>query len=502
MKRAAALLALACALGGCRRSSAPVPDAGRPLTMGAPLGIAWGFLYGYSGVPAETFVPQIRALGGSWTKLYLIWNQVEPERGRYDWTAVDAFLAQLQSPEEALIAVFSSSTWATRTKVTMLPPSPALDPADYERFVRALVEHCRGRVRYFQNDSEPNNPLYWSGTAAEFVRQLEVFHRAVKAADPQAVVIVGGYDGIFDPGGYIPNQEKGLAFFDEVLRDGRDAFDVFDLRLYADAYTIPARVAFMRKKMTDLGYERPIVSTEYNGPGFFDFAENRAYVPLIVEWTSSVAGTQGGTPQLSRKAEEGVAGLYAKRAELAPATQMFLQGASPEVEERFVRLQCRDLVMRNVMALAAGVQRTMFWDLWHDTSKRDDVMTLMFGKFKLLEYEGGHLTRRGALAEAFRRMSEQMAGVSHVSRRETRDRPTVYAYDVQRAGRPPLLVVWDRRDPLSGEGLPPLALQLPWPAPGATAVDALGSAVPVAVERGRLQVAVSVTPVFVEATGK
>lgn len=500
-RHAALLLAAGLASGGaCTRAPRPADDGGRPLAMGPPLGIAWGFLYGYQGTPAETFLPQVRALGAHWTKLYLIWNQVEPARGRYDWTAVDAFLGQLQSPEEGLIAVFSSSTWATRTPVTLLPPSPARDPADYERFVRALVAHCRGRVRYWQNDSEPNNPLYWSGTAAEFVAELAVFHRAVKAEDPQAVVVLGGYDGLFDPGGgFMPGQEKGLAFFDQVLRDGRRDFDVFDLRLYADPYTIPARVAFMRKKMTDLGYERPIVSTESNGPGFMEFTANRAHAALILEWSRAVAETQNGPPRLSAEAERGVAALYARRDTLPPETQMFLQGASPELEAKLARLQCRDLVVRTVLSLAAGVQRTMFWDLWHDAGKRDDAMTLMFGKLMLMDRTGGRLRERQPLAEAYRRMAGALAGVTRVRRRETLDRPTVYAYDVERAGRPPLLVAWDRRDAMWGEALPALALELPWPAKGARAADVFGQPVPATVRGGVLRVMASATPVFVEA---
>ena len=62
---------------------------------GSPFGIAWFILYGYLGVPAATFMPQLRELGGGFTKIYLYWQQIEPEKGRFDWTAVDAFVDQL-----------------------------------------------------------------------------------------------------------------------------------------------------------------------------------------------------------------------------------------------------------------------------------------------------------------------------------------------------------------------------------------------------------------------
>ena len=193
---------------------------------GSPLGIAWAFLYGYGGIQAATYMPELRKLGAGFTKIYLIWNQIEPEKGSFDWNTVDAFVNQLESPEEGLIALFSASKWATRTSAEMLPPSPAKQPEDYYRFVYELVRHCRGKVLYWQNDAEPNNPVFWAGTKEEFVSGLETFYRAVKDADPDAKVIAGGYDGLFVPPTItdkppFPMQEAGLRFFDYVLEEGR-----------------------------------------------------------------------------------------------------------------------------------------------------------------------------------------------------------------------------------------------------------------------------------------
>src|SRR6185369_10299890 len=168
----------------------------------------------------ETFLPELRSLGAGWTKVYLFWNQLEPEKGKYDWTALDAFAGQLDDPDEGLVALFSASQWATRTPVPLLPPSPAKNLDDYYRFVYDTVKHAHGRVKYWQNDCEPNNPVFWAGTADEFVAELQTFARAVRDADPKAVVVCGGYDGVFNPPGQppIPGQERGLAFFDTVLQ--------------------------------------------------------------------------------------------------------------------------------------------------------------------------------------------------------------------------------------------------------------------------------------------
>lgn len=110
-----------------------------------------------------------------------------------------------------MVSIFSTSRWATRESALILPPSPAKNADDYFRFIHSVVSHCKGRIRYWQNDSEPNNPIFWAGSRQEFVAQLQVFHRAVKAADPQAIVVCGGYDGLFNPPGLppIPGQSAG-----------------------------------------------------------------------------------------------------------------------------------------------------------------------------------------------------------------------------------------------------------------------------------------------------
>jgi hypothetical protein len=343
--------------------------------LGAPLGIAWGFLYGNLGVNAEQFMPQLRELGGGFTKIYLTCNQIEPQKGKYDWSAVNAFMNQLKTPEEGLIALFSSSPWAVKRPAALLPPSPARNPDDYYRFVNELVKHCKGRVRYWQNDSEPNNPIYWSGTKEEFVAQLKVFQKAVKDADSSAVVVAGGYDGLFGPPGTrpFPNQQAGLDFFDYVLKEGRDAFDLFDLRLYGDSYTIVARVEFMRQKMLALGYNKPIICTEYGGPAFFQFAENRKYFSLLSSWMQSVVQTdQNGAPLQDNAGSTQIAELYQRMSSLAPETQMFMLGCTPELEAKYNRIQARGLVMRNLFAFAAGVQKTLYWQLLDIRTNRHD----------------------------------------------------------------------------------------------------------------------------------
>jgi len=213
-----------------------------------------------------------------------------------------------------------------------------------------------------------------------------------------------------------------------------------------------------------------------------------------MRWAQSLATEGKGA------GESEVAALYAKMSTLAPQTQMFMEGCSAELQKKLERLQARDLVMRNVLALSAGVKKTMFWDLWHDTRERNDMMHLMYSKMKLLEYDGGALTRRYPLADAFARMTKALAGVESVERIAVPDRPSIYLFRVERTSHPPMFVVWEKRDAFSGEDQPPVPLDWPWDSARATATDALGERIVAVVKDGRVHLLISVTPVFV-ATG-
>jgi hypothetical protein len=463
--------------------------ASDPVPPGVRLGIVRSISYGLFGKP-DTFVPQLRELGATLVRVYFFWSQVEPEPGRYSFDAVDAFLGQLDGSEEVWVTVCSSSRWATRQATEFLPPSPAKDLDAYHRFVDRLVRHCAGRVHYWQCDNEPSNVgLLWAGTAQEYLAQLRVLHRAVKEADPGAAVVLGGAPYAL-PAAAPGSPER--RFFDELLRDGRDAFDLFDLHLYGEADRVLDDIETARGMMRAFGYEKPLVVGEYNAPW------PNLYPEAVAAMQQAMAGA-AGQPDPQRTA---IAGLYERMASLPPQLQMFLRGCPQELEDKRDRINRRELVMRNLLALSAGVRRTLCWNLAPDVPDYHDplsVMDLLFGKFALLDYEGGELCRRHPSADTFALLAGQLAGVEQVTRVEVPGRPGLSLFQVRRRGRGPLLVVWERRDSFHGEDQPPVAFDWPWPAARATAVDALGQAQPADVRDGRVALQVSLTPLFVAA---
>ncbi|MGH3373103.1 MAG: hypothetical protein ACRDP6_00040 [Actinoallomurus sp.] len=470
---------------------------------GIRLGVVRGISYGLFGKP-DPFVPQARSLGATLVRAYVYWGQVEPEPGRYSWDAVDALLDQLDGDVEVWITLCSSSPWATRQPTDFLPPSPAHDQGAYGEFVRQVVRRCAGRVRYWQCDNEPSNTdLLWSGTAPEYVTQLRTMYAAVKDADPSAAVVLGGcgYDVLSSDAGSPPRQ-----FFDHVVSAGRDAFDLFDVHLYGDASRVPAHMEDARRLMRAHGYLKPIVVGEYAAPVPFEFPEVEAVMYEAFATAFAEAPATQSTEELAARQTQdtperrAMTVLYDRMADLPPKLAMFLVGCPPELEARRHRVNCRQLVMGNLLALAEGVHRTVYWNLAPEVSAEVDprqMMHLMFGKLALLAYEGTTLGTRHPAANTFALLAEQLAGVERVTRVEVADRPALYAFEVDRAGRGPLLVLWDQRDMFDGEDEPPVTVDWPWPASTATAIDAFGAVPAVEIHDGRLRLPVSLTPIFV-----
>jgi hypothetical protein len=458
------------------------------------LGVVRGISYGLFGKPDE-FVASARKLGAQVVRAYVYWGQIEPEPGRYTWDTLDALLDQLTPDVQVWLTLCSSSLWATQQPTDFLPPSPALDLAQYASFVREVVRHSGGRVRYWQCDNEPSNTgLLWAGSADEYVTQLAAMYRTVKELDPSATVVLGGcgYD--------VLTSSSGSPFFDRVLSTGGDLFDAFDVHLYGDPRLVPSFMDTVRDLLLGHELSKPILVGEYGGPIPFEFDE---VGPVLASIFSSVEGlaTQSTAELQARETQStperrAMTALYERMAELPPRLQMFLVGCPAALEAKRHRINCRYVVQTNLLALAAGVRLTLYWNLAPEVPAAVDVrqmMHLMFGKLPLLEYEGSALGVRRPAAETFELLTSQLAGTVSVRRLPI----PVRAFEVERVDREPLVVLWDERDPFDGEDEPYVMVTLPWSAPDAIAVDAFGATYPLGVHSGQLRLSIADTPVFV-----
>ncbi|WP_157104120.1 hypothetical protein [Nocardia kruczakiae] len=450
-------------------------------------------------------MPQARETGAGIVRVNIYWSQAEPEPGRFVWDAVDALVDQLEDDDEAWVTVCSSSQWGTRHPTAWLPASPALDTDRYHNFVRELAAHRPGRIRFWQCEIEPCLPLFWVGTAGEYLTQLRSFHDAVRQADPAALVVLGAAV----PGAMLGDGPAGAhtwaQFFGEVLRDGAEYFDIFDLHPYGDPYTVPELVRACRGQLAAHGHDKPVVASEHSGPVPTEFPENLPYLADVLAAHQRQFLGQEALPDtfedLVAASDAPVVELYERMDELPPNLQMFMNGCPPELEQRRHRLACRDLVMRTMFALAEGIQRNLYypiapeWDFYRDSRVTG---ALMFGKLQLLDTAHGTIGPRHPAANTFEAMARLLDGATRVRQLDDTGHPDLYLFAIERSGNTSALVVWQRCDG-AGRDRPPYEFVRDWPYSRAEAFDADCARVPVTLAEGTLRVSVGSTPLFIDS---
>jgi hypothetical protein len=77
---------------------------------------------------------------------------------------------------------------------------------------------------------------------------------------------------------------------------------------------------------------------------------------LAAAFAAGPDGAGGEAPDGPQRSPEqaAMARLYQDMASLPPQLQMFMRGCPPELEAKRHRINCREVVMRNLLALSAG----------------------------------------------------------------------------------------------------------------------------------------------------
>lgn len=115
------------------------------------------------------------------------WPQVNPGRGKYDWSSLDKWLTLARKRNVDVLYTFGRvPAWANGNKGQSVPPS---DLADWDSYVRAIVKHTKGQVKFWEIWNEPNDPRFWTGDNATLIDMARRAYQIIKAEQPTAVVL-------------------------------------------------------------------------------------------------------------------------------------------------------------------------------------------------------------------------------------------------------------------------------------------------------------------------
>jgi hypothetical protein len=247
---------------------------------------------------------------GGWRLIdnYVVWADLQPQKGQWNFKNLDAALALAESRNvPVLLTLGLSPTWASarpQESKAFRPGSTAepRDIRDWQEYVRGLATHYKGRIHYWEMWNEPNLRDFYTGDVSKIVELAREAYRILKEVDPTNVLTTPSPTGGLN----------GAQWLDDYFRRGGAQYmDVVAFHFYVSPgepekiVPIAQRVAEVMAKYHVL--QKPLWSTEtgwfienhktYVKPGTGSFSKvlndetSAAFVArtYIILWLSGVS---------------------------------------------------------------------------------------------------------------------------------------------------------------------------------------------------------------------
>lgn len=195
------------------------------------------------------------AMGASWVVEYFPWSYLEPDPGRYNWTHADLVINAAVDRGLTLVArVDMPPDWARPDNSTARYLDASAYPL-FARFLAAFTARYRRKVGYLVVWNEPNTSFEWGyrpPDPAGYAAMLQTVYPAVKAANPEMLVVSAGLAQTLSPGGLAVNDLSYLAAL--YAAGAAPYFDILGAHPYgdvqpADAPPDPQQLNFQRVRL-------------------------------------------------------------------------------------------------------------------------------------------------------------------------------------------------------------------------------------------------------------
>lgn len=253
----------------------------------------------------EKFSNELQNAGVDITREWIAWNQIEPAKGQFDWSAMDEKVRKANSARIDILGDFvGMPSWASKgefkcasevkqkylkdNKKGPKPPLPKDMPKisdfcapkdinDFKAFAKAVAQrydgkHGHGEMKYIEILNEVTIPMFYDFKDPENPYELWLVngYQAIKEGNPRAKVLIGGFVNPLDA----------MKFVDRMLKDYSLYYDIVNFHVYnEDDTTVIEATQYLKGRMQTFGVNKPVWITEtatITRPGDADFKDKVA----------------------------------------------------------------------------------------------------------------------------------------------------------------------------------------------------------------------------------
>lgn len=199
----------------------------------------------YDAETLDARLADLAAQGVRYVRQEFRWDEIEPQRGQFDWRASDRIVQAARRHSVQLLAVlWTTPPWARQpTGNDAVPPiatAPPADVDDFARFARAFAARydATGAILAYQIWDEPNLSAAWGNgliNPTYYLQLLRAARNAIHSVNPNALIVLAALAPTVEQSNV--NLAPHLFLLKLYQLGGHQAFDVVAAKPYGFSFS-------------------------------------------------------------------------------------------------------------------------------------------------------------------------------------------------------------------------------------------------------------------------
>ncbi len=159
----------------------------------------------------------------NWLKSQVRWKDLEKVKGKFDFGTLDIIMPLASKYQvKVMFSIVTAPDWSREKGANLKQNGPPADPQDYVNFVTTILKRYPAQIHAIEVYNEENLDREWTSPqglkAANYVALLSATYKAVKAIDPNIVIISGALSpvGASNPPLYVDD----FVYMDALIKAG------------------------------------------------------------------------------------------------------------------------------------------------------------------------------------------------------------------------------------------------------------------------------------------